>query len=74
MIIFRKKSIVLKIKNNNVLIPVAVWNELKNDFYFSELLEALEDRQELMEAKQEATEYFDFIEYDSKRMETIKNV
>jgi hypothetical protein len=64
----------LKIKNNNVLIPLNLWNELKDDLYFNELIEALEDRQDLLEAKKEATEFFDFREYDSKRLEAIKNV
>ena len=64
----------LKIKNDNVLIPIALWNDLKNDLYFNELIEALEDRQDLIDAKQEATEFLDFREYDSKRMEVMKNV
>lgn len=64
----------LKIKNNNVLIPLSLWNELKGDLYFNELIEALEDRQDLLEAKKEATEFFDFREYDSKRLATINNV
>lgn len=59
----------LKIKNDNVLIPIALWNDLKNDLYFNELIEALEDRQDLIDAKEEATEFLDFREYDSKRME-----
>jgi hypothetical protein len=63
-----------KIKNNNVLIPISVWNDLKNDLYFNELLEALEDRQDLLDAKHEATEFLDFNEYDSQRMKAIKNV
>ncbi len=64
----------LNIKNNNVLIPLALWNELKSDLYFSELITAIEDRQELMEAKEEATEFFDFREFDAKRMESLLNV
>jgi len=64
----------LKIKNNNVLIPIAVWNDLKNDLYFNELLEALEDRQDLIDTKKEATEFLDFREYDAKRMESIIDV
>ena len=39
---------ILQIKNENVLIPVTVWNDLKRDFYFYELIEALEDRQDLL--------------------------
>ncbi|MBM2814277.1 MAG: hypothetical protein HW421_1039 [Ignavibacteria bacterium] len=61
----------LKIRNNNVLIPLHLWNELKSDLYFHELIEALEDRQDLLEAKKEATEFFDFREYDSKRLKAI---
>ena len=64
----------LKIKNNNVLIPITLWNDLKSDLYFHELIEALEDRQDLLDAKKDATEFFDFREYDSKRLEAIKNV
>jgi len=64
----------LKIKNNNVLIPLALWNELKKDLYFSELIEALEDRQDLLEAKKEVTEFFDFREYDTKRMAIFQNI
>jgi hypothetical protein len=64
----------LKIKNDNVLIPLVLWNDLKKDMYFNELIEALEDRQELIEAKEEATEFFDFKEYDSIRMESMQSV
>ena len=64
----------LKTKNNHVLIPIAVWNELKMDLYFSELIEAFEDRQDLLDAKQQATEFLDFREYDLKRMEAVKSV
>lgn len=64
----------LKVKNDNVLIPLALWEELKNDFYFQELIEVLEDRQELLESKKEASEFFDFDEYDAKRMAEIVNV
>ena len=64
----------LQIKNDNVLIPVTLWNELKDDLYFRELIEALEDRQELIEAGNEAEVFFDFNEYDAQRMARIKNV
>jgi len=64
----------LKIKNDNVLIPLALWTELKNDLYFNELIEALEDRQDLLEAKKEAREFFDFREYDAKRMKEMTDV
>jgi hypothetical protein len=58
----------LKIKNNNVLIPIILWNELKGDLYYNELIEAIEDREALMEAKAK-TEYFvDLEEYHKERM------
>ncbi|OGU40663.1 MAG: hypothetical protein A2X61_16420 [Ignavibacteria bacterium GWB2_35_12] len=61
----------LKIKNNNVLIPIAVWDDLKKDQYFNELIEAFEDRLDLLDAQKEATEFFDFREYDNKRLKEI---
>ena len=64
----------LQIKKNNVLIPIVIWNELKKDSYFNELIEALEDRLELIEAKKEATEFFDFRLYDEQRLKEINNV
>jgi len=64
----------LKTMNNNVLIPIAVWNDLKVDLYFGELIEALEDRQELLDAKLESTDFLDFREYDQKRMDSMTNV
>lgn len=58
----------LKIKNNNVLIPITLWKELKSDLYYNELIEAIEDREALLEAK-EKTEYFvDLDEYHKERM------
>lgn len=63
-----------KQENGNVLIPVVLWNELKNDLYFNEFIELMEDRQELLDAKEESTEFFDFREYDKQRMNSIANV
>ena len=40
----------LKIKNNNVLIPLSLWKELKGDLFYNELVEAIEDREALIEA------------------------
>lgn len=64
----------LKVKNDNVLILLALWEELKNDLYFQELIEVLEDRQELLVAKKNSTELVDFREYDAVRMRKISNV
>ncbi|MCX6153096.1 MAG: hypothetical protein NT007_02925 [Candidatus Kapabacteria bacterium] len=58
----------LKIENNNVLIPLVLWKELKGDLYFNELIEIIEDRETLFEAKAK-TEYFvDLDEYHQERM------
>jgi len=57
----------LEVKNNNVLIPIQIWEELKRDFYFSELIETLEDRKELLDAQSENVEFIDFRLYDSER-------
>lgn len=63
-----------KQENGNVLIPIVLWNELKNDFYFSEFIELMEDRQELLDAKEESTEFFDFREYDKQRIVNNKKI
>jgi hypothetical protein len=58
----------LKVENNNVLIPLTLWQELKGDLYYNELIEAIEDRESLIEAKSK-TEYFvDLEEYHNNRM------
>lgn len=63
----------LKIKNDNILIPVKIWEELKRDLYFSELIEAIEDRQELIESQNESSDFSDFRDYDEKRMSKLNN-
>ena len=40
------------------MVTVDVWIELKRDIYFNELIEALEDRQDLIDVKKDATEFF----------------
>jgi hypothetical protein len=61
----------LEIKDNFVQIPLSLWDELKNDLYFKELIEALEEKQELLIAEKE-TEYFvDYDEYRKKRLQNM---
>ncbi|MBI5326253.1 MAG: hypothetical protein HZB41_13445 [Ignavibacteriae bacterium] len=64
----------LEIKDNNVQIPIELWDELKHDLYFNELVEALEDKKDLLEARKDAGEFFDFREYDNQRMKRITDV
>jgi len=57
----------IKVNKNTVTFSRKTWDELKEDNYFSELIEAIEDREELLKAIEE-TEYFvDFDEYDKER-------
>lgn len=64
----------LTITKNKVSMPRTTWDEKKMDTYYSKLIEAIEDREQLLQAKEEATEFFDFREYHSKRMKEINNV
>ncbi|MFZ1320365.1 MAG: hypothetical protein WAT71_02290 [Ignavibacteria bacterium] len=64
----------IEIKNNNVIIPLSIGNELKQDNYFKEIIEVLEDSKEFEKAKKESTKFIDFKSYDSKRRVKMKNV
>ena len=61
----------IKIDDENVIIPRSTWDELKNDECFKKLIEILEDSNDLEDAIAEADEMFDFDEYDKKRMKSI---
>ena len=61
----------LQIQNDNILIPIAFWNELKSNDSFKELISVIEARQELIELQSEELEFFDFREYDSKRIGVV---
>lgn len=43
------------------------WNELYSNDYYREVLEAIEDRESLREAKLNADEFIPFREYDRNR-------
>ena len=64
----------IEIKKNNVIIPLAIWNELKKDVYLKEIIEILEDSKDFAKAKKETTHFIDFKEYDKKRRVKMKNV
>jgi hypothetical protein len=61
----------IKIDDENVVIPRKTWDELKNDEFFKELIEILEDSNDLEDAIAEADEMFDFDDYDKERMKSI---
>jgi hypothetical protein len=43
----------MQVKNNKIIISIGLWNEMKNNPYYSELIEDIEDRIELEEAIKE---------------------
>jgi hypothetical protein len=56
---------------NYITISIETWEALKNDEYFGQLIEEIEDREDFIKAKKD-TEYFvNFSEYDKKRREQI---
>ena len=57
----------LQVSNNNIIIPLAFWNELKKNDYFRELIEVLEDSRDLDEAKRLSTSFTDINTYMKKR-------
>lgn len=62
----------IKIRNNNVIIPLTIWNELKKDDYIMEKIEILEDSGLLEKTKRESTGFIDFYEYVREREEKEK--
>jgi len=61
----------IKIDKDNVTITRDTWEELRNDEYFRELIEVLEDSEDLQNAIDETDELLDFDEYDKVRMKRI---
>jgi hypothetical protein len=57
----------LQVSNNNVIIPLRFWNELKKNDYFRELIEVLEDSKDFEEAKKETTSFLNLNDYMKKR-------
>ncbi len=57
----------LEISKDKVVIPREIWEELRKNNYFRELIEVIEDREALQKAIEE-TEYFvDYDEYKKTR-------
>jgi hypothetical protein len=58
----------IEIDDEKVVFSRKTWEELRNDNYFRELIEVIEDREEYNKALAE-TEYFkDYDEYRKKRL------
>lgn len=62
----------MTISEKNVIISRETWEELRRSAYYKELVEAVEDREALRKAKEEAEDFIEFREYDRQRSE--KNV
>lgn len=62
------------IKNNNVIIPLKMWNELKKIDYFNELIEVIEDSRELEQAKLKSKTFVNIDDYIRERKAKYKAV
>jgi len=59
----------IEIRKNDVVIPLTIWNELKKNDYFKEIIEVLEDSELLEKTKRESKGFVDFDEYVREREE-----
>jgi hypothetical protein len=57
----------MEVKNNNVIIPIEMWNELKQIDYFKEIIEVLEDSRELEKAIAKTKSFINLEDYISER-------
>lgn len=53
----------IEIRKNEVVISLSTWNELKNNDYFKELIEVLEDSELLEKTKRSSKGSMDLDEY-----------
>ena len=59
----------IEIRNNDVVIPLKIWNEFKKNDYFKEVIEVLEDSELLEKTKRESKGFVNFDEYVREREE-----
>jgi hypothetical protein len=57
----------IEVSKNKVMFSRNTWDTLKENDYFREIIDAIEDREELLEAEKETKTLSDFREYDKKR-------
>jgi hypothetical protein len=57
----------LEITKEKVIFSRKTWEDLKSDDYYREVIEAIEDREDLLKAIQETEYITDFKEYDKQR-------
>ena len=63
----------MTLTDDTVIISRKTWDELYKSDYYRELLEALEDTETLRKAKEDASDFMSFREFDKKRSQK-KNV
>jgi hypothetical protein len=57
----------IEISKNKVIFSRNTWDALKTDVYFREIIDAIEEREELLEAVRSTKKLSEFREYDKKR-------
>lgn len=62
----------IELKDNKIMIPIETWEKLKEDEYFHELIQILEDSEILKQAIEDTEYFIDFDEYLKNR--EIKDV
>jgi predicted DNA-binding protein len=60
----------MEITEDKVIISRKIWEELKTDEYFREIIEIIEDSEDLKLAEEHAV---DFIDYDEYKRERVAN-
>ena len=61
----------IKTTKDRVIFSKETWDYLKSDIYYSQIIEAIEEREELIKAIKETEFIVDFKEYDRQRRARI---
>ena len=65
----------IKIDDENVVIPRKTWEKYKEDDYFKELIEVMQDTEDIIEEIKNTTEVFDLRDYDrQRRNKNLQNI
>lgn len=57
----------IKIDDENVVIPRETWEKYKEDDYFRELIEIMQDTEEIIYEIETSKDFYDLRDYDRKR-------
>ena len=61
----------IEIAEDKVTFSRKTWDDLQSDDYYNELIEAIIDREDLLQSIEETEYIVDFKEYDKKRRESM---